>query len=342
MKKLIFSIVLAVFAFIGCNDNNKSTEQNVSNDVSNTESNETSNAQAPKKDRPSVEYKSIELVDKGDKFEITHSLGTIEVVKNPSKIVAFDLGALDTLEDLGLSDKVVGVPAKTLPPYLESFKSKESTGSVVEPNLEKINELQPDLIIISGRLTKFYDKLNAIAPTLFVSLDNANFISSFENKVLSLAKLYDKEDEATIKLNALKDEAQNIKQNIDPSKKALIVLTNSNKMSAFGPSSRFGIIHDVLGLGAADENIKVGTHGNSINSEYILSINPDFIFVVDRNVIVGNQERAQSILDNELIAKTNAAQNGKIIYLDPNYWYLSGGGLLSFKAMIEEIAQATK
>ncbi|EIE9414090.1 enterochelin ABC transporter substrate-binding protein CeuB, partial [Escherichia coli] len=113
--------------------------------------------------------------------------------------------------------------------------------------------------------------------------------------------------------------------------------------SAFGPQSRFGIIHDVLGINAVDENIKVGTHGKSINSEFILEKNPDYIFVVDRNVILGNKERAQGILDNALVAKTKAAQNKKIIYLDPEYWYLaSGNGLESLKTMILEIKNAVK
>ncbi len=104
-----------------------------------------------------------------------------------------------------------------------------------------------------------------------------------------------------------------------------------------------GIIYDVLGINAIDENIKVGTHGKSINSEFILEKNPDYIFVVDRNIIVGNKERAQGILDNALVAKTKTAQNKKIIYLDPEYWYLaSGNGLESLKTMILEIKNAVK
>lgn len=53
-------------------------------------------------------------------------------------------------------------------------------------------------------------------------------------------------------------------------KKLLSFLQILTKISAFGPQSRFGIIHDVLGINAVDENIKVGTHGKSINSEFIL------------------------------------------------------------------------
>ncbi|EAL0153816.1 enterochelin ABC transporter substrate-binding protein CeuB, partial [Campylobacter jejuni] len=172
---------------------------------------------------------------------------------------------------------------------------------------------------------------------------NANFLSSFENNVLSVAKLYGLEKEALEKISDIKNEIEKAKSIVDEDKKALIILTNSNKISAFGPQSRFGIIHDVLGINAVDENIKVGTHGKSINSEFILEKNPDYIFVVDRNVIVGNKERAQGILDNVLVAKTKAAQNKKIIYLDPEYWYLaSGNGLESLKTMILEIKNAVK
>lgn len=46
------------------------------------------------------------------------------------------------------------------------------------------------------------------------------------------------------------------------------------------------------------------------------------------------------MVENELVMKTDAYENEKIIYLNGEYWYLSGGGLLSMKAMIEEVEQA--
>jgi len=165
-----------------------------------------------------------------------------------------------------------------------------------------------------------------------VGINNADFLNSFENKTLTIAKLYDKEDEARAKIEAIKADINSAKQGVDSSKTGLIILTNANRMSAFGSASRFGIIHDVLGIKPVDANIKVGRHGNSINAEYVLEKNPDYLFVVDRNVIVGNQEKAQDSLNNPIIAKTKAAQTGKIIYLNPEYWYLSGGGLNSFNS----------
>lgn len=332
MKKTFFISIFSVFVFFAC-----SGENNTQPNSNPTEA----NASAPQP-RQEVVYKAISMTDKGDKIAFSDALGSGEVVKNPSKVVIFDLGALDTFEALGLSDKVVGVPARNLPAYLQSFKDVKSVGGVQEADFEAINELQPDLIIISGRQAKSYAKLKDIAPTLYASQDNKDFLTSFENKTLSLAKLYDKEAEAKAKLDELKAYIDENKKAIDSSKKGLIILTNKDRMAVFGPNSRFGIIHDVLGVSPSDTNIKIGTHGNSSNAEYLLEINPDYLFVVDRNVITKAPERASGILDNAIVAKTNAAQNGKIIYLDPEYWYLSGGGLESFRAMSEEVFNALR
>ena len=225
MKNLLFILVLAfsVFAFSACDSKDKGSQQDTNSSA---------------KARNEVNVTPLELSDKGDKFEIKHSLGTAELVKSPSKVVVFDLGTLDTFEELGLSDKIVGTAVKTLPAYLQSFKSKQSVGSVNELDFEAINEIKPELIIISGRQSKFYDKLSQIAPTIFVGINNADFLNSFENKTLTIAKLYDKEDEARAKIEAIKADINLAKQGVDSSKTGLIILTNANRMSVFGPASR--------------------------------------------------------------------------------------------------------
>lgn len=41
-----------------------------------------------------------------------------------------------------------------------------------------------------------------------------------------------------------------------------------------------------------------------------------------------------------LVNKTKAAKNGAIILLDPQVWYLSGGGIISLDKMISEVEAA--
>ena len=49
--------------------------------------------------------------------------GQLTVPKNPKKVVVFDNGSLDTMDALGVGDRVVGAPTKNIPAYLKNTKS---------------------------------------------------------------------------------------------------------------------------------------------------------------------------------------------------------------------------
>ncbi|UZN00854.1 ABC transporter substrate-binding protein [Lysinibacillus sp. MHQ-1] len=124
--------------------------------------------------------------------------------------------------------------------------------------------------------------------------------------------------------------------------KALIVLGSEGALSAYGSGSRFGVIHDVFGVKAADENVKVGTHGDNVSFEYVRDTNPDILFVVDRDAVVNEngESGTKGAIENEIVSATNAVKNGKVFYLDPEVWYLSGGGLQSETLKVEDVLKA--
>ncbi len=93
---------------------------------------------------------------KTDTIEVVGADGSkVKVPKNPSKVVVFDNGSLDTIQALGEGKSVVGVAKKNLPDYLKEFKNVDSIGGLKEPDLEKINALKPQLIVISARQQGF-------------------------------------------------------------------------------------------------------------------------------------------------------------------------------------------
>ena len=55
---------------------------------------------------------------------------------------------------------------------------------------------------------------------------------------------------------------------------------------------------------------------------------------------MGNDVMDKESVENKLVKQTNASKNNKIIYLNPETWYLAGGGVASVNAMIDEIDQA--
>ncbi|WP_077319426.1 siderophore ABC transporter substrate-binding protein [Virgibacillus proomii] len=276
--------------------------------------------------------------------EIKQDLGDTEVPKNPEKVVVFDYGVLDSLDKLGV--EVAGVAkAGNIPSYLEKYEGDEyeNIGSLKEPDFDKISEIKPDVIFISGRQSQVYDQLAEIAPTVYLGVDPANYMESFKDNMKTLGEIFDKQSEVEKELKnidssvaAVQDKAKEL------DKKALIILANDDKISAYGTNSRFGLIHDVFGVPAVDENIEASTHGMNVSFEYVREQNPDLLYVIDRSAAIGEESAAKQIVENELVKATNAYKNDNITYLDPEFWYLSGGGLVSVQEMIKEIEASFK
>lgn len=289
-------------------------------------------------DEDSKDEKATETVT------IEHELGSTEVPKNPEKVVVFDFGSLDTLDELGV--EVAGVPQSNLPGYLEKYEDDayENVGALKEPDFEKIAEIDPDLIIISARQAELYDQFEELGATVHLGVDPDEYMDSFEHNVKAIGEIFEKEDEVASALESIEDTIDEARKEAEESgENGLILLANDDKISAYGPSSRFGIVHDVLGIPAVDEGIDVATHGQNVTFEYVVEQDPDLLYVIDRGAAIGEGESAaQLIVENVLMERTKAMKNDDIYYLDPDYWYLSGGGLQSVKEMVNEISESLK
>ena len=262
----------------------------------------------------------------------------VEVPVNPETVVSFDNGVTDSIRAIG--GTISGIPkANNIPEYLSDFESDEyeDVGSLFEPNFELINEMQPDVIFISGRASDNFDELNEIAPTVYLAVDQENFIESFESNMHVLGEIFDAQDQVDEQLAGIQDTITEVNERAASSdQNALILSVDEGSVSAFGEGSRFGIIHGELGIEPADD-ISAENHGETVNFEYIDSVNPDYIFVVDRGASIGNEASASETLSNDIVDRTNAAQNDHIYELNAEVWYLSGSGLESVKIIVDEI-----
>ena len=137
--------------------------------------------------------------------------GTIEVTKNPERVVTFDYGILDILDNMGVD--VLGLPKGSLPEYLSKYKEDKYSdlGGLKEPDFEAINELNPDLIIISGRQADMYDKFAEIATTVYLSVDGSDYLNDFSRNLDVLGKIFGKEDFVKENLDNLTKQMDEVK-----------------------------------------------------------------------------------------------------------------------------------
>ncbi|MFJ5623348.1 siderophore ABC transporter substrate-binding protein [Peribacillus loiseleuriae] len=327
MKKIYVTLLISMLAIfiVACgSDKPETSKTNANEDVT------------------QEDVKQEEVKSESKEITVKHLLGETTVKTLPEKVAVFDMGSLDTLDKLGV-ESVVAVPHDGLPTYLNKYEgTTENAGGLKEPDFEKLAAVAPDLIIISGRQAESYEELSKIAPTIYMGVDTSKYMESFEQNVTTLGEIFGKEDEAVKELGNVEKSIEELKTTVNPEKTGLILLSNGGKVSAFGPNSRFGIIHDVFGVKAVDDKLEVSTHGNSINFEYIVEKNPDYLFVVDRDAVAGDGAAAKTTIENDLVKGTKAFKEGNIVYLDPSYWYLSGGGLESVQEMVHEISEGLK
>jgi iron complex transport system substrate-binding protein len=269
---------------------------------------------------------------------VTDATGqVVDVPTSPARVVVFDMSLLDSLDTLGVP--VAGLPKQNVPEFLAEYRDARyaDVGTLFEANLEAVNAADPDLILVAGRSAELKDDLSPIAPTLDLTTDSTRLMADYERNARTLGTVFDKEAEVEKRLGELNTSITETKGLAADAGRGLVVLTSGTEATAYGPGSRFGIIHDVLGIAPAIPDVEAATHGEAISFELIAQTNPDRMFVVDRDAATGNPANAQQVLNNELVTGTAAWRNGDVTYLDPTRWYIANAGLSTLPASVEEI-----
>lgn len=276
------------------------------------------------------------------KLNIKHLSGETEVSKKPQKVVLFDFGIYDSMQKLGLGDKVIALPMGNAPAYIKDSipATMHNAGGMKEPDLAKIAELKPDLIVITGRQGKSYDALSKIAPTVNLGIDSKHYIDSVKANINLIGDLYGDQKAAEAQLTQLdksialaQDKAQKSQS------KVLVLLHNDGKLIPNNQS----VVYDVVKAQRA-ELPEVAEADKSkrrvVDTKTIAQANPDVILIVDRSEAIGAGKLDKTVFEDKNIQETKAYKNGKITYLKSDLWYLSGGGLVSLTEQIDAVDKA--
>ncbi|MEK3973636.1 MULTISPECIES: iron-hydroxamate ABC transporter substrate-binding protein [unclassified Psychrobacillus] len=172
MKKLLMPfLILLILTLAACNsDESSNTDANSNNDKNETDT---------------ITYESEE--------------GPIEVPANPKRVVVVSTYA-GNVASLGVNIVGVDAWAKSNPQFNEYFADVEE---ISEENLEKIIELDPDLIIGLSTAQNL-DKLKEIAPTVTFTYGKVDYLE----QQLEIGKLLNKEKEAQEWIDDFKERAQ--------------------------------------------------------------------------------------------------------------------------------------
>lgn len=280
--------------------------------------------------------------DEDPEYEAT----TVEVPKDPKKIVAFEMATVDTIAALG--GEVAGAPVDSVPDYLQDALAEDvfNAGTLFEADLIEIEAQQPDLIIIGGRSSGLYEELSQIAPTIDLGI-TGSYLETLERNATFLGEVLGAEDEAETALADLKDGIAEAEEATAAAGNGLAVMVSGGQLNAMAPAAegagsanvRGGLLYDVFGVEPVVEDVKSATHGEPVSFEFLLELDPDTLWVIDRDAATGEAASAAQVLDNDIVKQTSASKNDKIVYLDPVPWYIVYGGLETTQLLIDDVLQ---
>lgn len=273
---------------------------------------------------------------------IEHYSGADTVPVNPETLVVGDIAVLLSLHDLGVeADALVGLGIPIPAEYDAVVNNPHfpAVGTAFEPDYEAINALEPDLIIIAGRSSRAYPEMSRIAPTVDLTVWGDDFMGQFREQHRAMGQIFDVSDTVEARLAELEASIAAVRERAEGAGTALIVMTSGAEVTAYGPGSRFGFVHDLFGYAAADPGLeRDATHGDAVSFEYILEMQPDVLFVIDRAAAIGQDNAAaRQVLDNELVAQTPAWRNGRVVYVDGFAWYIAATALPSWQRIIADM-----
>lgn len=273
-----------------------------------------------------------------------HQLGSTQLHYRPQRVAALDMNEVDFLAQLNIP--ISGMSKDYVPHFLAAYKNDPAIadlGAIVQPNLERVHALRPDLILITPIQATHYQALSEIAPTLHFDVDFSNsqnrHFEVVKAHLADLGKIFDKQELAQSKIAELDAKLAQVQQvTANRPEKALIVLHNNGAFSSFGVQSRYAFVFSQLGVKPASNALENSLHGQPISSEFIQQADPDILYIVDRTAVM---ERRPVIdaerLANPLLRQTKAWKNGKVVFVDADAWYTTGASVTSLKLMMDDI-----
>ncbi len=269
----------------------------------------------------------------------------IEVPKNPQRIVVLDYVGLDMIDSWGLGDNVVGMSKSSVIPHLADYHNNEeivNLGGLKEINMEALMSLEPDVIFTSGRTAARYDEFSKIAPTVMSSIDyESGFMESFEWIARRNASVFGMEEQVEAQLAAFDTRIEAL-QDVAKGQTAIIGIMSGGSLNTLGNNARGSIIGQTIGFENLANDMDE-THGNVSSFELLLDLNPDHIFVLDRDSAIQTEgaSTAEQLMDNEIVHQTDAYKNGNITYLTPgNVWYMAEGGITAMDLMLANLEES--
>lgn len=242
------------------------------------------------------------------------------------RIISLSPAITESLYLLGLEDNIAGVTLYCNRPG--DAKTKPAVGTVVEPDLEKIVKLRPDLVIAMGLTNqKVLTKMHSLGLKVLTYPIPETFSGVCEI-FLHVGNATGKGEEARRIVDNARAKVNEIRKKTARLEKPRVMIELGTK--PFFVATRDFFVNDYLDFAGA-VNIFRDAPSGSVGREEAIIRNPDVIFVVTMGLNGDNERQAW-----KRYSSVNAVKNGRVHVIDSDN--VCSPTPLSFVASLRHIA----
>jgi iron complex transport system substrate-binding protein len=285
MKKLIVAIltVIMMVTFAACANNSK----------------EVSSSKIQKEDS-ATKYPYTAKDSKGKE---------VVIEKEPKRVISVAPSVTELIYALGKGDELVG--RTDYDDYPEQVKNVQSIGSLTDPNVEKIIELKPDVVVAS---THFKDdvakKLEDLGIKVVVLYNAKDFNGAYDS-INTLGQIINAQDNAKNLVASMKKKIEDVKEKVKgketPKTYYVVGFGKDGDYTATGDT----FIGQMIEM-AGGNNIAKDGAGWKYSLEKIIENNPEYI-VISKNFGMKDQ-----FISTAGYKELSAVKNNKVIEIDDN------------------------
>ncbi|MEL6398389.1 MAG: iron-siderophore ABC transporter substrate-binding protein [Cyanobacteria bacterium J06626_4] len=277
---------------------------------------------------------------------VEHSMGETCVPDNPQNIVALYTPPLASLLAVGVEPIGIAPVTGILDEFPLYLSDKVQDVEIVvnineEPNLERLLQLKPDLILGWSFHSEIYPLLSRIAPTLLNEPDNGSTMwSDWQSYFKFIAKSVNKEAESEKFIEEYQQSILKLKADLEDrySDKTISVaqISDDYGIETYVKNSFPGSILSSLGLKrpeSQDKSIQTRGTVEAISNEQIDLIDGDILFVLTFNE--NDNKTLENLLSGPLWRTLKAVQQEQVYFVDGWTWVVPNP--LAAQAIVEDL-----
>jgi iron complex transport system substrate-binding protein len=268
---------------------------------------------------PNVSKYPLEIVDRMDRV--------VTVPTKPGRIISLSTSNTEILFALGAGNSVVGVDDSSkqdLEENISELQEISAVGSYVQINVEKVVELQPDLVLAVPYQKQTIERLETLG--LPVVVLEATSIESVLTTIELIGTIIDREEEASILLSSLRQRLENIKKKTSELIEKPTVLYLYEPLWIAGSGT---MADDLLQIGGGVNIFSEVDGAKEVDMETIISRDPQVIFCVQ-----GYAATLEYIMGETRLNGVAAIKNGRVYGIQANLVDIPGPRIIDALELI--------